>query len=204
MITIIDLGLGNINSVSRALDYLGITNRISDNIHDVEHAEALILPGVGNFSEASNRLCLTDMVTTIQHEVLNNKKPFLGICLGMQLLAETGEESGVSQGLGLIKARACKLRSETKGYRLPHIGWNDVAGNNMNLFSNIEDRSCFYFAHSYEIILEDKDVEYAICNYGVDFVAVVKKNNIVGVQFHPEKSQKPGLQLLKNFIQGVF
>lgn len=204
MITIIDLGLGNVNSVSRALTYLRIENVVSADVKEIEKAEKLIFPGVGNFFEASKRMYSTGIAEVIQKEVLENKKPLLGICLGMQLLAKTGEEGGLSDGLGLIDANVSRLKCEKDGYCLPHVGWNDISEHDMKWFFGVEDHSCFYFVHSYEMVLNDSSVEYAASSYGVDFIAVVKKDNVIGAQFHPEKSQQPGLQLLKNFAEGVY
>lgn len=204
MITIVDLGLGNVNSVSRALTYLRVPNVVSRDIKDIETSKKLIFPGVGNFSEASKRLHSTGLREKIREEVLDRGKPLMGICLGMQLLAKEGEEGGVSEGLGLIEAKVSRLRSEGNGYILPHMGWNDVVHNEMKVFSNIEEDACFYFVHSYEMMHDDPGAEYATCDYGVEFVAAVKKNNIIGVQFHPEKSQRAGLQFLKNFVEGVY
>ncbi|GBE18166.1 imidazole glycerol phosphate synthase subunit HisH 1 [archaeon BMS3Abin16] len=203
MITIIDLGLGNVNSVMRALNYLKVSNRVSSEISDLEEAEKLIFPGVGNFFEASKRLEINGMKQAIREQVLELGKPILGICLGMQLLANEGEEGGISKGLGLIDGRVVRMSSEKVGLRLPHIGWNDVSHRNLKLFSGIDENACFYFVHSYALELEG-DVEHSLSNYGTDFVAAVKKDNIIGTQFHPEKSQKDGLKLLTNFVNGVF
>lgn len=202
MVTIIDVGLGNVNSVYRALRHLKVDTCVSASAADIEKAEKLVFPGVGNFAEASKRLLSTGMADVIRHEVVKKNKPILGICLGMQLLANKGEEGGRSEGLGLINARVARMKSEEKGSRLPHIGWNDVRTGGMRIFSGVED-PCFYFVHSYSMELEE-EVEHAVCDYGGDFVAVVKKDNIMGVQFHPEKSQRFGLRLLKNFVEGVF
>jgi glutamine amidotransferase len=202
MVTIINLGLSNVNSVHRALKHLNINNLVSNNAGDIERAQKLIFPGVGNFYEVSKRLHSTGLADVIREQALVRKKPLLGICLGMQLLASMGEEGGESRGLGLIKARVGRLKSEEEGLRLPHIGWNEVSSS-MRLFSNIEKSACFYFVHSYAMILEE-DLENAVCNYGDDFIAAVKKDNVVGVQFHPEKSQNTGMQILKNFLDGEF
>ncbi|MEA3346918.1 MAG: imidazole glycerol phosphate synthase subunit HisH, partial [Candidatus Auribacterota bacterium] len=159
MITIIDLGLGNVNSVSRALTYLRIENVISSDAKKIEKAEKLIFPGVGNFFEASKRMYSTGIAGVIQKQVSGNKKPLLGICLGMQLLAKTGEEGGSSDGLGLIDANVSKLKCEKDRYHLPHVGWNDISEHDMKWFSGVEDHSCFYFVHSYEMVLNDSNVE---------------------------------------------
>lgn len=203
MITIIDIGLGNVNSVKKALDYLEVKSRISADIADIERAEKLIFPGVGNFFAASKKLDSIGITDVLRKQVLCDKKPLMGICLGMQLLASYGEEGGFSRGFDLIKAKVKRLGSEKEGLRLPHIGWNKVDTSSMALFSGVQDDDCFYFVHSYAMVLEE-DVENATCDYGEKFIAVVKKDNLVGVQFHPEKSQSPGLRILKNFIEGVY
>jgi glutamine amidotransferase len=203
MITIIDLGLSNINSVRRALTYLNYQSRISRDVVDIETAEILILPGVGSFFEASKRLFAKGIADVIKKQVLNKKVPFLGICLGMQLIANDSEENGFSQGLGFVDANVKLLESDRMGLRLPHVGWNDISETNMALFKKTDDELCYYFVHSYAMQLNE-DVECAKCNYGIDFVAAVKKDNVIGVQFHPEKSQRPGLQILKNFVEGDY
>lgn len=202
MVTIIDMGLGNVSSVHKALKHLNVKNIVSSDVSDLCRAEKLIFPGVGNFYEASRRLYSSGMAEAIREEVLGKKKPLLGICLGMQLLASSGEEGGESKGLDLINARVKKLKSEEMGLRLPHVGWNDISSS-MKLFANMDDGACFYFVHSYAMVLHEP-VENAICNYGEDFIAAVKKDNIVGVQFHPEKSQQYGMQILKDFSSGEF
>jgi len=200
MIVIIDMGLGNISSVSRALRHLGAAHSVSFDSAAIGSADKLILPGVGNFFEASRRMHSSGLADKIKEQVMVERKPFLGICLGMQLLADNGEEGGGSKGLGIINADVYRLRSEKAGCRLPHVGWNDVTSRGMALFSGIPDHTPFYFVHSYEMVLNDKSVQSALCNYGTDFVAAIQKNNICGTQFHPEKSQGLGLQILKNFI----
>lgn len=203
MITVIDLKIGNINSVSRALKYIGIKHQISDTAAEISKAEKLILPGVGNFTEAAKRMKYLGLDGVLKEMVLDNKVPILGICLGMQLLASFGEEGGGAQGLGLIKGRVIYHRASLSGLRLPHIGWNEVDHCNIKLFDTIDNRSCFYFVHSYEFLPEES-VKVGYTNYGVDFVSVVQKDHIIGTQFHMEKSQKLGLKLLANFCEGRF
>ncbi len=201
MIAVIDMKLGNVHSVCNALKHLRYEHILTSDADQLRESEKLIFPGVGTFSEASNRLSQSGIRDCIRDEVLNRNKPILGICLGMQLLAEEGEEGGVSQGLGLIKAKVAKLPCDTSTHRLPHIGWNDISNHGMDLLNEIEDGSCFYFVHSYAMNLEE-DCSFASCNYGVDFVAAVQKGHIAGTQFHPEKSREKGLKVLKNFVEG--
>lgn len=204
MITVIDLNIGNVNSVSKALKYLKVEHKVTADPDDVLKADKIIFPGVGSFYEASNRLKNTGMKEVLKKRVLEDKIPILGICLGMQLLATTGEEVKKAEGLDFIKGIVKILRASEKGLRLPHIGWNDVNfKKDFKLFDTIKPGSCFYFVHSYEMI-PSEDVTSAYANYGVDYVAAVQKENILGVQFHPEKSQQVGLKILKNFCEGRF
>jgi imidazole glycerol-phosphate synthase subunit HisH len=202
MIAVIDLKLGNVKSVGNALSYLKIEHVVTSEQAQIQEAAKLIFPGVGSFNEAANRLQSTGMRECIRNAVLVQNKPILGICLGMQLLATTGEEGGTSQGLGLIDAHVSRLRSDPQKYRLPHIGWNDVTRDEMQLFDGIGSETCFYFVHSYEMVLNET-CEVAFSNYGVDFVAAVQKGHICGTQFHPEKSREMGLRLLTNFAKSV-
>jgi len=201
MIAVIDINLGNVFSVCNALKHLGHEFILTSDPEKISRAERLILPGVGSFAEASARLHQNGMRDCIREEVLVNKKPLLGICLGMQLLADEGEEGGSSQGLGLIKASVSKLRCDPQTYRLPHIGWNDVTNQGMSILNGVDSGSCFYFVHSYEMILKEECL-YATSYYGVEFIAAVQKDNIVGTQFHLEKSQVKGLKVLKDFLEG--
>ena len=200
MITVIDIDIGNISSVGNALHRLGIPFRISGKPEDVSEAEKLIFPGVGNFCEAARRMEVLGIDRIVRKRVLEDKVPILGICLGMQLFASYGEEGGGSKGLDLIKGKVSLLRSGETALPLPHIGWNEVHFNDFKLFSSIQDGTCFYFVHSYEMIIEEP-MTMAFSDYGVQFVAAIHKNNIVGVQFHPEKSQKAGLTFLNNYCR---
>jgi glutamine amidotransferase len=200
MIAVIDMKLGNVHSVCNALKYLGYDHILTSSPEQLSSSEKLIFPGVGSFSEASARLFKSGIRDSIRREVMEKNKPILGICLGMQLLAEEGEEGGLSKGLGLIDARVSKLRCDTTLFRLPHIGWNDVTNSGISVFNGVEDGSCFYFVHSYEMVLREKCL-FATSNYGVDFVAAVQKGHILGTQFHPEKSREKGLRVLRNFVE---
>lgn len=203
MITVIDIHIGNITSVSRALKHLNIEHLLSDDPAVIGAADRLIFPGVGNFFEASKRLKSTGLDALLKRKVLEQKTPILGICLGMQLFATYGEEGGRSEGLDFIKGKVSYHRASGKGLRLPHIGWNEVGYGDFKVFDSIPNDSCFYFVHSFELIPSEEGIETAYSNYGVDFVAAFQKDNIIGCQFHPEKSQKVGLKLLENFCKGV-
>jgi len=203
LITVIDLNLGNIASIANALKCLGFNYEIVDMPQAIEKSKKLIFPGVGNFFEAAKRMRANGIDDIIRRKVLEEKIPILGICLGMQLLAATGVEGGVGRGLGLIEGRVSLHRAGRLGLRLPHIGWNDVHWDKFPLFEGINTEPCFYFVHSYEINLAER-AEIAHCNYGVEFVAAFQKGHILGVQFHPEKSQEAGLQVLKNYCEGNY
>lgn len=203
MITVIDIGLGNVRSVSNALHFLRVDHLVTGDCGAMRNADRLIFPGVGSFSEASTRLFQTGVGQCVQEMVLSKRKPILGICLGMQLLAKEGEEGGISRGLGLIDARVLKLQVPASGCRLPHIGWNDITNNGMTILKGIEDGTCFYFVHSYAMVVNEPCAR-ATCEYGASFNAAVQKGHICGTQFHPEKSRESGLQVLRNFIAEQF
>jgi len=200
VITVIDLKISNIASVSRALKYLKVEHKVSSLPTDIIQAEKLILPGVGSFSAGVRRLKEDGLSLSLQEAVLGKKVPILGICLGMQLFAATGEEGGISPGLGFIQGKVAYHRAGLLGLRLPHIGWNDVRHKDFSLFDSIAPDACFYFVHSYEMLTSDY-THFAYSNYGEDFIAAIQKDNIFGVQFHPEKSQDAGLKLLENFCK---
>lgn len=203
MTTVINIKIGNIASVSRALKYLKIPHAVTSDPKVVSQAEKLIFPGVGNFFEAVMRLKSLGLYEVLRKRVLEDEVPILGICLGMQLFATRGEEGGGCAGLNFIQGNVVYHHAKQQGLRLPHIGWNDVRADGLRIFEAIPDNSCFYFVHSYEIV-PSETVKAAYSNYGVDFVAAVQKGHIIGVQFHPEKSQENGLRLLKNFCEGRF
>lgn len=200
MITIIDLKISNIASVSQALKLLEVNHNVSGDLEVIRRADKLIFPGVGNFAKAVRKMEKVGLDKVLKHRVLEEKTPILGICLGMQLFATYGEEGGPCRGLDFIKAKVSYLRSSQVNLRIPHVGWNDVNFSNMPIFDSLETKNCFYFVHSYEMVVQEP-AKVAYCNYGVDFVAAVQKDNIVGVQFHPEKSQEAGLALLENFTK---
>lgn len=199
-IAIIDYNVGNVHSVSQALTYLGYSNVITRNPDVIRGAAALVLPGVGAFSQAItnlNAFCLTEV---LNEEVLINHKPILGICLGMQVLAMTSEESPGINGLGWMDANVLRLPSFPE-LKIPHVGWNNVLITNHNfMFQNLEENPHFYFDHSYFFNC-NKNNTVADCNYGSLFTAAVVAENIVGVQFHPEKSQTNGLRLFRNIFR---
>lgn len=200
MIAIIDYGMGNVGSVENALLHLGAEVVVTNSQNEIERSSHIILPGVGAFAEGMRKLRELGLPEVLEREVLIKKKPFLGICLGMQLLAEEGEEGGTAKGLGWIRGMTRKLIVDEARLRLPHIGWDDVAAKpEAALFQGVLSR-VFYFVHSYALDSPEKKWVAATCEYGEEFCAAVERENIFGVQFHPEKSQKSGLALLRNFL----
>lgn len=200
MIAIVDYGMGNIASVKNALTLLGAESVVTSCPKDFERATRIIFPGVGAFADGMRALKERELIPVLEREVLEKKKPFLGICLGMQLLMSTGEEGGGAQGLGWIEGTTRRLCVNEKTFRLPHIGWDDVAAlPQCPLFTSVSS-PIFYFVHSYVADPKDAQVVAATCSYGETFVAAVQKENIFGVQFHPEKSQQSGISVLRNFI----
>jgi len=200
MIVIIDYGLGNLNSVLNALTLLGIKAEISRDPEKIKNADKLILPGVGAFKEGIQNLEKFGLVEVLNNEVLVKKKPILGICLGMQLFCKKSYEDGEHEGLGWIDAEVIKF--EFKKLRVPHMGWNDVECEMTSpLFKGGDKIQTFYFVHSYYPLPKDQKIVTGVCNYGIDFCASFEKENIFATQFHPEKSQTEGLEILKKFGQ---
>lgn len=198
-ILIIDYKVGNHQSVANAINRMGYDFTISGEIDDILKADAYILPGVGSFAEAMNNLNSLDIIAPLKEQVFSWKKPILGICLGMQILADHSEENGFHKGLGWISGKVVKLRHK-KDFRVPHIGWNNLTVIKKDpLFTKTENDYNFYFDHSYHFKCDDEFVT-ARCYHGEDFVAAVQKGHVFGVQFHPEKSQNNGLKLFRCFL----
>ena len=201
-INIIDYGMGNLQSVRNALERVGCEVLVSSNPATLSDADALILPGVGAFGEAMSNLHKRKLVEPLRRAVLDDGIPLLGICLGMQLLADSSEEGGNHTGLSLIPGQIRAI-PESTGLHLPHIGWNDLSVCTHDpLFLDLPDKSAFYFVHSYRFECDPAYIS-AITDYGVDITAAVQRDHIFGVQFHPERSQRKGLRLLRNFIDFV-
>ena len=201
-IDIIDYGMGNLQSVRNALERLGCEVRITSNPAALGDADALILPGVGAFGEAMNNLRQRNLVEPLRNAVLEKGKPLLGICLGMQLLADSSEERGNYLGLSLIPGQVRGI-PVSEGLRLPHIGWNSVSvRKRAPLFGDIPVEGAFYFVHSYRFECAPTYIA-GVTGYGTDITAVVQRERIFGVQFHPERSQRNGLRLLHNFVDFV-
>lgn len=196
---IINYGMGNVKSVLNAVNILGFDGMLINAPSEISECGKIILPGVGAFQEGMRKLNSAGWTVEIQRAVRENRMPLLGICLGMQLLAETGTEHGICTGLGLVAARVEKL--EVAELPLPHIGWNTVQfSSNNRLYLGLGKEQDFYFVHSYVLVPADQSIVSGTCNYQKDFVASVEQDNIFGTQYHPEKSQKAGLTVLKNFL----
>jgi len=199
-VTIIDYGIGNIQSVQKALEFMGATVTLTSSPADILNADKLLLPGVGAFGAAMDALRLRDWVEPIQ-QAAGNGTPLLGICLGMQLLLNESDEMGQHAGLGLINGRVTRFPSSPT-LKVPHMGWNAIHHQSENpLLQDVNNGDYAYFVHSYYCIPDDAAVTLATVEYGMELTAVLGKDNIFGAQFHPEKSQKAGLQILKNFAE---
>ena len=197
MICVIDYNAGNLRSVQKALEACGATTIVSSNPDDMRKADKVVFPGVGAFGKAMYTLEELQLVDPIR-EVIDEGKPFLGICLGLQLLHETSEESPGVTGLSVIKGRVQRFSDQLK---VPHLGWNVLIQRSSPLWNQVPDESYFYFAHSYYIQPSDNDIVTGESEYDGKFAVAIRRDNIFGLQFHPEKSQKYGLQILRNFIE---
>jgi glutamine amidotransferase len=199
-ILIIDYGVGNVGAIQNMLDFLGVESRISDYTNDIQHAAKIILPGVGAFDTAMNLLNQKDMVGPLTNAALVDRVPVLGICLGMQLLAKSSEE-GVKPGLGWLDSEVKKMQVASEScLKIPHIGWSEIKipqTNDLLVQDNSVQR--FYFDHSFHMVCKSKEIVTATFAYDGDRCCAVQDKNVYGVQFHPEKSHRFGLQLFKNF-----
>ena len=218
MVVVVDYGMGNLRSVSKALESLGASVRVSSDPQDVARAEKIILPGVGAFPAAMRELTARKLVDPITDAIASGK-PYLGICLGLQLLFDRGEEGEGANGLGILKGCVRRFRShavtQSRSHaplKIPHMGWNHVTSSQQSavssqqtsrcpLLKNIPDGSFFYFVHSYYADPTDRLVVALETDYGGPFASMVWRDKLFATQFHPEKSQSVGLQLLKNFIE---
>lgn len=206
-VAIIDYGMGNVRSVLNATTSLGAASEITADPARIRDAAGVILPGVGAFPDAMRSLTERGLAETLTREVREKGKPFLGICLGMQVIAEAGFEHGREQGLGWVRGEVLKLDAfpgfpAAPGVRLPHIGWNTVSFERTDgLFQGLGAYGDFYFVHSYAVALREPAAVSGVANYGIEFVAALESENICATQFHPEKSQKAGIKLLSNWLQ---
>jgi imidazole glycerol-phosphate synthase subunit HisH len=203
MIGIIDYGMGNLFSVSKALERLNVPYFISDESEKLMNAKGLILPGVGSFKDAMLRLNESGLSEMIKQYVKSGK-PLLGICLGMQLLFEESKENGLTKGLGLLSGQVKRFPGRTNeglDYKVPHMGWNNLTFKRHSTILNNIKEDHVYFVHSYYVSTSNQEVIIASSDYQIEVPAIVGKGNIIGMQFHPEKSSKIGMQLLKNFAK---
>ena len=204
MIAVIDYGMGNLRSVQKALEAVGLEATVTSNKKKLKDAAAIVLPGVGAFADCMANLRERDLIEPILRSI-ETGKPYLGLCLGLQILLDYSEEFGRRKGLGLIPGKVVRFPeglTDERGDRLkvPHMGWNTVSIQKRNpLFKGIQTRSHFYFVHSYYADCADPADISAVVNYGLDFTVCIRRDNIYACQFHPEKSQKLGLKLLANF-----
>lgn len=201
MIGIVDYGMGNLLSVRHALEWLGAEVKICDTPSDLTETDKIILPGVGSFSACMKNLSDKGFVQSLNLEVLSKKKPILGICLGMQAMADRGYEGGETAGLGWISGEVRRLEPENNKLRIPHIGWQEIQSSSNPLFTEVPKHSDFYFVHSFHFKCQNPNHVIATCDYGGPFTAAIGKEHIFATQFHPEKSQGPGLKVLENFLK---
>jgi len=202
-IVIIDYNMGNLRSVQKSFLVNNCNAEITNNHEQILNADKIVLPGVGAFPDAMDELLNLGLVEVLNEAVIKNKKPFLGICLGMQLMAKLGHENFKTKGLGWIDAEIIKfdLEKQNKTLKIPHVGWNNVSQvQKCKLYEGIQDDSDFYHVHSFHINLNE-DIATGITDYGYKFVSSIAKDNLFGFQFHPEKSQNAGLKIIRNFIQ---
>ena len=209
LVGIIDYGSGNIRSVFKSFEKAAsllsseIQIKIIKNANELKKIEKIVLPGVGAFADCMEGLKKRPgLIEMLNLKVLKENKPFLGICVGMQLLANSSSEYGHTEGLSWLEGKVDNIKAVTKEIKIPHMGWNSLIFNqNSPLLNNIKKGEDFYFVHSYQFDVKENNFVLATTNYGIDITAIVLKNNILGTQFHPEKSQKAGIQFIKNFLE---
>lgn len=202
MVAVVDYGMGNVHSMAKAIEHVGGEALVTSRDEDLATAERIVLPGVGAFGECMANLRRTGLVAALERSVLGERKPFLGVCVGMQLLAREGLEHGVHEGLGWIDARVVQLERPQPWVRIPHTGWNEVepAHRSESPLDRIRPGEAFYFNHSYHVVPADPELVAIRCDYGQPVVAALGHANVITTQFHPEKSQRAGLELLADFL----
>ncbi len=204
-VTIVDYNSGNISSVINSFKEVAkdkVNIEVTADLNKIKSSDKVVLPGQGSFKSCVDALKKINGLTETLHEfAMNNKKPLLGICVGLQMFADIGYEETETKGLGWIPGKVTKIDNQNGKYKLPHIGWNQInIVKQSKIFENIENNSHMYFVHSYEFVPEDKNVISATTDYSSNIVCSVEKENIFGTQFHPEKSDKLGLKIIDNFI----
>jgi glutamine amidotransferase len=199
---IVDYGMGNLDSVARAVEECGGSPMVTSNPRDLEHAGRIILPGVGAFAQGMRHIRERGLDEALHEQVMEKGLPLLGLCLGMQLLATVGHEGDDAPGLGWIEAEIHRLEPANGTERIPHVGWNEVYPTRPSeLFADLQGGRDFYFVHSYHMVCESSDDVLATTPYCGGFASAVGRDHIRGVQFHPEKSRRPGFQILTNFLE---
>jgi glutamine amidotransferase len=204
-VTIVDYNSGNISSVINSFKEVAkdkVNIEVTSNLNKIKSSDKVVLPGQGSFKSCIDALkTINGLVDTLNEFAINNKKPLLGICVGLQMFADIGYEESETKGLGWIAGKVSKINNQEGKYKLPHIGWNEIkVVKSSKIFKGIENKAHMYFVHSYEFIPEDKNVISATTDYSSKIVCSVEKENIFGTQFHPEKSDKMGLKIIDNFI----
>ena len=204
-VTIVDYNSGNISSVINSFNEVAkdkVNIEVTSDLNKIKSSDKVVLPGQGSFKSCVDALnSINGLVDILNEFAINNKKPLLGICVGLQMFADLGYEETETKGLGWISGKVSKIDNKDGKYKLPHIGWNEInVVKKSKIFKDIENKSHMYFVHSYELIPEDKNVITATTDYSSNIVCSVEKGNIFGTQFHPEKSDKLGLQIINNFI----
>lgn len=203
-IAIVDYGMGNTRSVVNAFEFIGAKAKLTERASDLNQAVAIVIPGQGAFRDCIKCLKENKFIEVLKEQVVQKKKPYLGICLGMQILGEKSFEGGEFSGLGWIKGIVKKIEPKDKQLKVPHLGWNEVRLTQKTpLWTGLPGKPCFYFAHSYVLYPDDDRVVAATTDYGGEFPVAIQKDKIMAIQFHPEKSQQEGLQLLRNFVQMI-
>lgn len=199
MIAIVDYGMGNLKSVEKGFQKVGVDVKVTKNPSDIENSRGVVLPGVGAFRDCMRNLSESSLIEPIVRSI-EKGKPYLGICLGLQILFTESEEFGLSRGLDLLKGRTIRFRLDHGGLKIPHMGWNSIKiRKRPPLLNEIEDNSFFYFVHSYYVVPDDEEIIATVTDYGIEFTSMIWKGNIFATQFHPEKSQSLGLKILKAF-----
>jgi len=204
-VTIVDYKSGNISSVINSFKEVAkdkVKIEVTSDLNKIKFSDKVVLPGQGSFKSCIDGLnSINGLIDTLSEFALNNKKPLLGICVGLQMFADVGYEEVETKGLGWIPGKVSKIDNQNGNYKLPHIGWNQInIVKDSKIFQNIENNSHMYFVHSYEFIPNDNSVTAATTDYSSNIVCAVEKENIFGTQFHPEKSDKTGLKIIDNFI----
>jgi glutamine amidotransferase len=204
MIAIIDYGMGNLRSVEKGFLKVGVDVKVTNKAEDVNDADGVVLPGVGAFKDCMRELKKLELIDAVVNSIKTGK-PYLGICLGLQVLFSESEEFGTCRGLDIFRGRVVRFELDNSELKIPQMGWNQIhIRNNSPLFKEIPDKSYFYFVHSYYVAPDDDSIIGTTTDYGVEFTSAICIDNVYAVQFHPEKSQALGLLLLKNFGEIVY